>query len=252
MEISQFGVKYNLPISELCHQMSNSLRYTKTLSLLNFRNDSEVSRESARLKIQRMSWSWIFNAPYLLLLHSGSQLRCCSFRVSGSWLTRTIPPLFSDSRESLICMSKEFLRFKPPKLPLSTSIYLPPFLIPCTSSHPRWILSQPLLTILLHAPGYELRLRSFSHRRFGQALSRAHFNASLIFDLISVKMIRALGRSRGGRRRRRPIRPASTLLSSPRSRHFPLPTSAILSPSLSFSPSLFVADESSPRKNPFA
>jgi len=107
-------------------------------------------------------------------------------------------------------MSKEFLRFKPPKLPLSTSIYLPPFLILCTFSHPRWILSQPLLTILLHAPGYELRLGSFSHRRFGQALSRAHFNASLIFDLISVKMIQALGRSRGGRRRRRPIRPAST------------------------------------------
>lgn len=223
--------------------MPNSLRYIKALSWLNFWNDPEVSRESARLKIQRMSWSWIFNAPYLLLLHSGSQLRSCSFRVSGSWLTRTIPPLFSDSRESLICMSKEFLRFKPPKLPLSTSIYLPPFLVPCTFSHLRWILSQPLLTILLSTLlDTRLRLRSFSHRRFGQALSRAHFNASLIFDLISVKMIRALGRSRGGRRRRRPIRPASTPLSSPRSRHFSIPSS----------PSLFVADESSPRKNPFA
>lgn len=140
-------------------------------------------------------------------------------------------------------MSKEFLRFKPPKLPLSTSIYLPPFLVPCTFSHLRWILSQPLLTILLSTLlDTRLRLRSFSHRRFGQALSRAHFNASLIFDLISVKMIRALGRSRGGRRRRRPIRPASTPLSSPRSRHFSIPSS------LSLSPSLFLCLSSLPTK----
>ena len=77
-----------------------------------------------------------------------------------------------------------------------------------------------------------------------RALSGAHFNASLIFDLISVKMIRPLGRSRGaargGARRTADWFHAASLSAQPHR------------VSSSCSPLRFVADESSPRKNPFA
>jgi len=148
-------------------------------------------------------------------------------------------------------MSKEFLRFKPPKLPLSIFLYFSSLVY----LHIFVESSRSLFTNLLLAPGYERRLRLLSHRRFGRALSRAHFNASLIFDLISVKMIRALGRSRGGRRRRRLVRSASTpsiLRSYLSSLSLSPSLSLSLSLSVSVSVSFHVADESSPRKNPFA